>query len=232
MADLTRQAGGEVIEEIYIPLDADRGELARAIREIGHTQPDVIFSTVVGRATSVFYEAYRAAGFDASRMPIASLTTSEAEVAEMSPQAAAGHISAAPFFSLLPTRSAKTFVDAFRARFGQGAAVTAGAEAAYFQVRLVAAAIEQIDTDEPDLVRAALGTLEFDAPQGRVRVDASNNHTFLWPRVAKLDLQGRFCVVFDPGVRVKPDPYCVDQQLDDWSVPPEAGNLEVPTPAH
>ena len=222
MADLTLQVGGAVVEEIYVPLDAKSADFEKTIREIGRTKPDVIFSTVVGRATAVFYEAYHSAGFDPANMPIASLTTSEAEVSEMRQEAAAGHISAAPFFSILPTPAAAIFVDSFRSRFGADATVTAEAEAAYFQVRLVADAIEWTGTDEPDQVRAALGSLEFDAPQGRVGIDASNNHTFLWPRVAKLDQQGRFNIVWDPGIRVKPDPYCVDQRLDSWLGPSES----------
>lgn len=217
MADLARQAGGDVLDEIYVPLDAGSQDFTKAIREIGRTRPDVIFSTVVGRSTAVFYEAYQQAGFDAALMPIASLTTSEAEVAEMTPDAASGHITAAPFFSSMTTPAATGFVTEFRARFGPNAVVTAAAEAAYFQVMLVARAVEQVGADDPELVRRTLGDLEYDAPQGRVRIDASNNHTFLWPRVAKLDEQGVFRVVWDPGVRVRPDPYCIDQQLDSWS---------------
>ena len=231
MADLARQAGGQVLDEIYVPLDAGPLDFAKAIREIGRTRPDVVFSTVVGRSTAVFYEAYRQAGFDPGRMPIASLTTSEAEVAEMTPQAAAGHITAAPFFGALDTAAATEFVTRFRARFGADAAVTAGAEAAYFQTMLVASAVERVGVDEPELVRAALGELEYDAPQGRVRVDASNNHTFLWPRVAKLDAQGVFRVAWDPGLRVKPDPYCVDQKLDSWAEQARPGGQPLPVPA-
>ena len=244
MADLARQAGGVVTDEIYVPLDAGPKDFNKAIAQIGRTRPDMIFSTVVGRSTAVFYEAYRQAGFDPARMPIASLTTSEAEVAEMQPGAAAGHITAAPFFSTLPTPAAAEFVAAFRGRFGSDAAVTAGAEAAYFQVMLVASAIERTGTDDPGQVRAALGDLEYDAPQGRVRIDSGTNHTFVWPRVAKLDAAGQFQVVWDPGRRVKPDPYCVDQRLDSWSErarsdkeqrkstePEAAGSNGLPAPA-
>jgi branched-chain amino acid transport system substrate-binding protein len=229
MTDLTRQAGGLVVDEIYVPLDASRRDFGKVISQIGKLEPDVIFSTVVGRATSVFYETYCAAGFDPARMPIASLTTSEAEVADMSPEAAAGHISAAPYFSVLANPAAKTFLAAFQARFGKDATITAAAEAAYFQVHLVAKAIERTGSDAPDPVRAALGKLEYDAPQGRVAVDATNNHTYLWPRVAKLDDAGRFDVVWDPRVRVKPDPYCVDQRLDSWA--DETGDGIMPLPA-
>ena len=231
MADLAHQSGGKVLDEIYVPLDAGPGDFAKAIREIGRTRPDVIFSTVVGRSTSVFYEAYRQAGFDPARMPIASLTTSEAEVADMTPQAAAGHITAAPFFSSLDTPAAAKFVAEFRARFGADAAVTAGAEAAHFQAMLVAQAIERAGTDEPELVRAELGDLEYDAPQGRVRIDASNNHSFLWPRVAKLDAKAQFQIVWDPGIRIKPDPYWVDPRLDSWSEQEWSGTMLLPARA-
>lgn len=224
MADLAQQARGKVIDEMYVPLDAGPKDFSKAIAQIGRTRPDMIFSTVVGRSTAVFYEAYRQAGFDPARMPIASLTTSEAEVAEMQPAAAAGHITAAPFFSTLGTPAATRFVSGFRERFGRDAVVTAGAEAAYFQVLLVASAIERAGTDNPGQVRKALGNLEHDAPQGRVRIDGGTNHTFLWPRVAKLDAAGQFQVVWDPGRWVKPDPYCVDQRLDSWSERAHSGN--------
>ncbi|MFJ5487628.1 transporter substrate-binding protein [Hansschlegelia beijingensis] len=59
--------------------------------------------------------------------------------------------------------------------------------------------------------------MEYDAPQGRVRIDPDNHHAYVWPRVARLDAQGRFQIIWNPGVRLKPDPYCVTQSLDDWS---------------
>ena len=78
-------------------------------------------------------------------------------------------------------------------------------------------ALARAGTDDPERLLPALRDAEFDAPQGRVRIDASNNHTYLWPRVAKLDARGKFQIVWNPGVRVKPDPYCVVMSLDDWS---------------
>ena len=150
-------------------------------------------------------------------MPIASLTTSEAEVAEMSPAAACGHITAAPFFDILSTPAAIAFVSAYRARFGANAPVPAGAESAYFQIMLAAEAIARAGSDDPALVQASLPDTEFDAPQGRVRIDRDNNHTYLWPRVARLDRQGRFKLVCQSEAWVKPDPYRVTLSLDEWS---------------
>jgi branched-chain amino acid transport system substrate-binding protein len=217
MTDFVVQSNGKVLDEVYVPLDATAADFERVVAKIKKAKPDVIFSTVVGQGTATFYQAYRAAGLDPARMPIASLTTSEAEVALMGAEAAAGHITAAPFFETLATPAAQRFVAAYKARNGADAPVTAAAEAAYFQVHLAMRALARAGTDAPEKVLTELRDAEFDAPQGRVRIDAENNHTYLWPRVARVDAQGRFQIVWNPGVRVKPDPYCVTQSLDDWS---------------
>ncbi len=217
MADFVAQGRGKVLDELYVSLQPEPKDFDRVIAKIKKAAPDVIFSTVVGSGTAMFYQAYREAGFDPGKMPIASLTTSEAEVAEMSAEAAEGHITAAPFFETLSTPSARQFVGNFKQRFGADAPVTAGAEAAYFQMHLAMRALARCGTDDPERVLTELRDSEFDAPQGRVRIDRENNHTYLWPRIARLDGQGRFRTVWNPGVRIKPDPYCVVQSLDDWS---------------
>jgi branched-chain amino acid transport system substrate-binding protein len=218
MGDFVAQGKGKVLDEIYVPLHADDKDFDKVIGRIKKTSPDVIFSTVVGAGTSTLYRAYRAAGFDPARMPIASLTTSEAEVAEMGSEAAEGHITAAPFFETLSSPAARRFVTSFKEKYGADAPVTACAEAAYFQLHLAMRAVAKCGSDDPEQVLTNLRDAECDAPQGRVRIDPENNHTYLWPRIARLDRNGRFQTVWNPGVRVKPDPYCVVQSLDDWSV--------------
>jgi branched-chain amino acid transport system substrate-binding protein len=218
MADFVVQGKGKVLDEIYVPLNAQQQDFDKVIARIKKTSPDVIFSTVVGSGTAALYSAYRAAGFDPTRMPIASLSTSEAEVAEMGAEVAEGHITAAPFFETLSSPAARRFVSSFKEKYGDDAPVTACAEAAYFQVHLAMRAVGKCGSDDPEQVLANLRDFEFDAPQGRVRVDPENNHTYLWPRIARLDQRGQFQIVWNPGVRVKPDPYCVVQRLDDWSV--------------
>ena len=216
MNDFVVQSRGKVVDELYIPLDAGAEDIDRALKKIRKTSPDVVFSTVVGQATAPFYEAYADAGF-APAIPIASLTTSEADIAEMRPGVAEGHISAATFFATLGAPAARRFTAAFRRRFGEDAPIPSAAEAAYFQMHLAAAALARAGADDPKRVIAEVTEIEFDAPQGRVRVDPDNHHTYVWPRVARLDAQGRFQIIWNPGVRLKPDPYCVTQSLDDWS---------------
>ena len=214
MAELVRHAGGSILDEIYVPIDASSRDFDKVIERIAKASPDVVFSTVVGRATCVFYEAFAKAGFDSRVMPIASLTTSEAELSRMSSEAARGHITAAPFFEVLSSSAAASFVRRYKARFGQREPVTAVAEAAYFQIMLAAKGIERAGCDEPERVIEALAHIEFEAPQGRVRVDPGTNHTYLWPRIARVNDGGRFEIVWESASRIKPDPYQVADHHD------------------
>lgn len=216
MTDFVVQSRGVVLDEIYVPLDADEADFAEVMEKVRDAAPDVIFSTVVGADTAKLYAAHHAAGLDSRLLPIASLTTSEAEVALMAPGVAAGHITAAPFFEALGTPAARRFVAAFKKRNGVHMPVTAAAEAAYFQVHLAMEALSRAGTDAPEDLLAQLGACSFEAPQGRVRVESTNHHTWLRPRIARLGADSRFEIVWDAGAPVKPDPYCVVQNLDDW----------------
>ena len=112
---------------------------------------------------------------------------------------------------------------AYKQRYGADAPIPAAAEAAYFQVHLAAAAIARAGSADPERVLPELCEIEFAAPQGRVRIDRENNHTYLWPRVARLDARRNFQIVWDPSGSVRPDPYCVVQSLYDWSSDRTAG---------
>jgi len=217
MRDLIEQRAGKILAEKYVPVDAARKAFAPIIRDIGRKQPDVIFSTVVGQATAHLYQAYAEAGFDPARMPIASLTTTEAEIDAMGVAAASGHLTAAPYFASLDTDANRRFVARYRARFGAMERTNASCEAAYFQVHLLAQALRATDCMDTDRLRAALLGLEYDAPQGRVRIDPDNNHTYLWPRVGRVGPDGRFEIVVAATEAVKPDPYQVDHgTADAW----------------
>jgi branched-chain amino acid transport system substrate-binding protein len=91
-------------------------------------------------------------------------------------------------------------------------------EAAYFQMHLLADALRRADPDDVESVRRALPGTEFDAPQGRVRIDEQNHHTHLHPRIGRADATGRFEILEQSRHRVRPDPYLVSHTLADWSV--------------
>ncbi len=216
MRDYLSSRGAKVLEERYVPMAFDSADIARAVEDLRRRAPAIVFSTTVGDATVALYRAYARAGFDRARMPIASLTTGEPELAAMGAEAAEGHITAAPYFSVLKSQENQRFVRAFRARYGEDAAISAATEAAYFQVHLFAAAVERAGSADRRSVLAALPGVSFDAPQGAVRVDARTHHTWLWPRVARVGADGAFEVLAAAEHPVRPDPYLVDPAPQAW----------------
>lgn len=223
MTDLVNQRpGGTVAAQRYVPLDAGPRDFEGIAAEIREMQPDFIFSTVVGNATQHLYRAYAEAGLNPKTMPIASLTTSEVEVAQMGTQVAAGHFTAAPYFSSIDTPENQRVIERFRTRFGDEVRPNACWEAAYFQVHMFANAMRATGTDlVPVLLPQLLGT-EYSAPQGRVRIEPGNHHTHLYPRIGRVNSRGEFAIVRASKQAVAPDPYLVTHSLGDWTLALEA----------
>jgi branched-chain amino acid transport system substrate-binding protein len=218
MSDLILERGGEKVAEHYLPLDASREDFQAIVKRIRQLKPDFIFSTVVGDGTALLYRAFREAGLDPARMPIGSLTTCEAEVQQMGPELAEGHITSAVYFQSVATEANERSVAKCRARFGEDVVLNMCWEAAYFQTHLLANALRRVGTDRVrELLRVLPGS-EFLAPQGMVRIDEDNHHTYLRPRIGRVNAKGQFDIVEEATNWVRPDPYLVDHTLQDWSV--------------
>lgn len=219
MTDLVRQRQkGKKVGERYVPLNATAEDFTEIIADIKDKQPDFIFSTVVGNSTQLLYRAYANAGFDPRTMPIASLTTLEAELAQMGTDVGAGHVSAAPYFQSIATPRNVESLNKFRTRFGADVVPNAGWEAAYFQVHMFAQAMRLSGSDAIDALMPNLLGMEFDAPQGRVRIDPTNHHTCLYPRIGIANDDGQFTIVREATRAVHPDPYLISHSLGDWTV--------------
>lgn len=218
MGELVMQhPGSDKLGEHYLPLDATERDYAAIMQDIRARQPDFIFSTVVGDSTASLYRAYADAGFNPQTMPIASLTTSEAEIAQMGADVAAGHFTAASYFQSIDSPANARCLARLRQRLGDDCRPNLCWEAAYFQMHLFANAFRQAGSDRiGDLLPHLLGS-EFDAPQGRIRLDPGNHHTWLYPRVGRANAQGGFTIVRQATRAVSPDPYLVTHSLGDWT---------------
>lgn len=219
MSDLVNQrSGGSVIAQRYVPLDAGQRDFDLIVADIRDLQPDFIFSTVVGNSTQHLYRAYAEAGLNPKKMPIASLTTSEVEVAQMGAKAAAGHFTAAPYFASIDSPENLRVLERFRTRFGDDVRPNACWEAAYFQVHLFANALRASGTDLTPVLIPQLLAADFLAPQGRVRIEPTNQHTHLYPRIGRVNSKGDFAIVRASNNAVAPDPYLVTHSLGDWTL--------------
>lgn len=215
---ILERPGGTKLAERYVRLDATERDFLPIARDIKDKQPDFVFSTVVGKGTRMLYQACADAGIDPAKTPIASLTTCEAEVSEMGTRIAAGHITAAPYFQAVDTPVNRECLARFRALYGDEIEPNMCWEAAYFQVHMFARAMKQSGSDEIDRLLPYLLGSEFDAPQGRVRIDPATHHTRLYPRIGRVGDDGRFLVVAESRVGVDADPYLVNHAVNEWSI--------------
>lgn len=217
MSDLIAERGGEKVAEVYLPLDASWESYVTVARRIKATNPDFIFSTVVGYGTSMLHRAYAQVRLDPAQMPIASLTTCEAEVRQMGVAIAEGHITSAPYFQSVDSEHNRACVAKFKKRFGEDEVTNMCWEAAYFQTHLLADAMRRVNSDNVvDLLRVLPGS-EFAAPQGQVRIDEHNHHAYLRPRIGRVNGAGQFDILHQVERWVRPDPYLVSHSLQDWS---------------
>lgn len=207
--DIVEEAGGAVLGEHYIPLSAGYETYAEVLARAVQAGPDVIFSTVVGPATSHLYDAYSAAGLDARHMPIAALTTSEVHLRATRRPVAAGHFVCGSYFESLATVENTRFLARYRARFGAERPADAPAEAAYASVHLFAKALADAGTTDPERIRAAVLGHHYLAPQGLITVDPDNSHTYVRPRIGVTTGRGGFRIVEEAPEPVKPDPYLI-----------------------
>jgi branched-chain amino acid transport system substrate-binding protein len=217
MSDLLLERGGEKVGERYVKLNVSAEDFKAVFADIKNKRPDFIFSTVVGQATEFFYRAYADAGLDPATMPIASLTTSETEVRQMSDGIATGHITAATYFQSINSENNRACVAKAKRRFGDDTVTNMCWEAAYFQTYLLASALLAVGNDNVQQLIPALLDSEFMAPQGMVKIDAENHHAYLTPRIGRVRDDGQFDILQEAKQPVKPDPYLVAHSLEDWS---------------
>ncbi|MEI6039637.1 MAG: transporter substrate-binding domain-containing protein [Actinomycetes bacterium] len=215
---MLNRLGGANIAERYVAMDAHESDFRDIVRHIKDTQPDFIFSTVVGNCTKLLYEAYAEAGLNSAKMPIASLTTCESELSQMSQGIAKGHFTAAPYFQSVVSETNQKCIARFRLKFGTAVEPNMCWEAAYFQVHLFAQAMLKSDSDAIDQLLPSLLGSEFNAPQGKVRINPINHHTRLNPRIARISHADKFEIVQEITAGVDADPYLIKHEL---SVLPE-----------
>ena len=194
MRDLVESYGGEIVGEFYVPLES-RCRSAGRSRAVKQQEPDVLFSTVVGRTAQTSTGSI-AKPASSRRMPIASLTMAEGEIPRSAPSCARATSRRRPISARSTATANRRFVADFHRAFGADKPVSMWSAGAYAQVHLFAMALERAGTlDTQRLVDAALG-LSFEAPEGSIQIDPENNHTWLTPRIGR-PRDGSFEIVWE-----------------------------------
>ncbi|HZS83532.1 MAG TPA: ABC transporter substrate-binding protein [Stellaceae bacterium] len=203
---LLEKHGGQNVGEEYAPLG--HTEFSTIINNISGSGAEVVFSDLVGDSIVAFYKQFKQFGFTADDLPICTPITTEQEIAAMGPENAEGHYTSFNYFQSVDSPENKSFVERYKAKYGKDAVTNAVMEAAYFQTYFLAHAIEKVKSTEADaLIYEGLPGQEFQAPQGKVKIDEQNHHTWLWARIGKANPQGQFDVVWKSENWIRPQPW-------------------------
>ena len=198
------RVGGSVLGEEYAPLG--HTEFSSIINKIKSAKPDWIYSTVVGGSNVAFYKQLKAAGLDGEKQKLLSTVVSENEIDGIGKENATGYYACMGYFQSLKNPQNEKFVKAIKAKYGADRVVGDPMECAYNAVYLWKMAAEKAKSFDVDKVLAASSGLTFDAPEGQIRIHATNHHVWKKVRVGRARSDGQFDIVYESGL-IEPNPF-------------------------
>jgi urea transport system substrate-binding protein len=203
---LIEKNGGTWVADEYLELG--HSEWGSMVNKIKTSGCDVVLSNVVGDSVVAFYREYKNQGLTHDKLPICATVTSEIEIAAMGAEYAVGSFTSFPYFQAIDTDRNKAFVERYRAFVKDPKAVTHHAlESSYFQVYLWKQAVEKAAEITPVAIREAVKGQEFDAPNGHVKIEPENLHTWMTPRIAQWQADGQGKIIDAYKEPIFPLPY-------------------------
>jgi urea transport system substrate-binding protein len=212
--DEVEACGGEIVGEEYVLPDST--EVTRVVRTIAQTEPDLIFNSLVGDMNLFYTRLLRAAGITPEKIPTIYFSVGEIELQSLSAKEIVGDYASWNYFQSLDRPENHAFVKRFRSRYGRHRVVADTMEAGYSGVHLWAQAACSADPDDLAAIRRALPNQSFEAPGGRVRIDAENQHTWKTMRLGRIVEGGQFEIVWSSEKPIRPEPWPASRSPDAW----------------
>lgn len=197
--------GGTLVGEEYTPLG--HTDYNTIIAKIKQLKPDVVFNTLNGDSNVAFFKQLKDAGITSKDLTTMSVSIAEEEVRGIGASILEGHYTAWNYYQTTDIPENKKFVDAYKAKYGKDRVTDDPIEAAYTQVYLWAEAVKKAGSTDVDKVRAASKGIEFNSPEGKVKIDGDNQHLYKTARIGQIGADGMIKEVWNSGQSLKPDPY-------------------------
>lgn len=194
----------EVVGEEYQPLD--QGAWGTAVDKIVSTKPDVVFNTINGDSNVAFLQAYDEKGLDASTAPIVSVSIAEEEAAAI-PVDLTGQMTSWNYYQTVDSPTNTSFVEAFKAKYGEDRPTSDPMEAAYTSLWLYKEMVEKAGTFDVDEVIDAAPGITYDAPEGAVTVDGENHHISKTNLIGEVQPDKLIKTIWSSDGPIEPDPF-------------------------
>lgn len=197
--------GGELVGEEYTPLG--HTDYSTIISKIKEAKPDVVFNTLNGDSNVAFFKQLKDSGITSKDLTTLSVSVAEEEARGIGFDVLAGHLTAWNYFQTTDTPENKKFVESYKAKYGKDRVTDDPIEAGYTAVYLWKAAVEKAGSTDVNKVKEAAKGIEFNAPEGKVKIDGDNQHIYKIARIGEAQPDGQFKELWNSSQSVKPDPY-------------------------
>ncbi|MGR3179364.1 MAG: urea ABC transporter substrate-binding protein [Candidatus Anammoxibacter sp.] len=197
--------GGILVGEEYTPLG--HMEYGTVVNKIKAARPDVIFSTINGDSNVAFFKQLKAAGITANDIPVMSVSIAEEEVRGIGGENVAGHYAVWNYFMSQDNPTNKTFVEEYKRRYGRERVTDDPIEAQYINVKTWAMAVEKAGSIDVKAIHDAAMGLEWNAPEGPIRLDPKNQHYWKVVQIGKHLKNGQFKIIWSTPGPVRPKPW-------------------------
>ena len=215
--------GVEPVGEVYIPFG--QRDFSKVVQAIRNAKPDVIFNSLFGDDNTNFYDELVKQGLTADKLPVVATNVGENEMRSLDRTKLKGHLAARTYFQTIDTPKNREFVKKFKDKYGKDRITDDSVASAYAQVYLWKRAVEKAGAFEVDKVRASIGNIEFDAPEGKIKVSPKNYHVRKSFFMGKIRDDGQFEIIYKTSP-IEPDPF-PQVAFPGWSCDWTAGGLKV-----
>ena len=200
-----KQYGMEIKGEEYAPLG--HTDFSTIVGKVRSADADAVFNTLNGDSNVAFFKEYRNAGLTAEAMPVMSVSIAEEEVGGIGVDNLRGQLTAWDYYQTVQSPENEKFVAAFKKKYGADRVTSDPMEAAYTSLHLWKGMVEKANSFDVPAVQAAAGGVTFDAPEGKVTVNAENHHITKTARIGRINDQGLIDTVWDSKQPIDPDPF-------------------------
>ena len=136
-----------------------------------------------------------------------SVSIAEEEVGGIGIDNIVGQLTAWNYYQTVDSPENTTFVEAFKAKYGDDRVTSDPMEAAYTSLYLWKGMVEKAESFEVGAIQEGAGGVNFDAPEGTVTVNGDNHHIAKTALIGKIGPDGLIYTEWSSDGPIEPDPF-------------------------
>jgi urea transport system substrate-binding protein len=214
IGDLIKSLGGEVLGEEYVLFDST--DFSGIVRRIQKAKPDLVINSLLGQSNVPFCKQLRSTGLSSKACPVISYTLTENELREFTANDIEGDYITASYLEAIATTENLKFIRELKARYGEDKVASDTNVTAYNSVYLWAQAVDEAESDQPEVVRDFLGHQSLAAPEGIISIDAATQHAWRPSYIARIRSDKSTETVWTSMTPIRPVPYPPTRSRAEW----------------